>query len=326
VINATDQVEQALYNQISKASEKGKPFVVGKKVTEYFNGGYLVVKNKKVTSVIEKPGEGNEPSDLINLVFHYFPRADEFIKRIEKVSGRADDHYEQALTSYMADTPFEVIEYDGYWQPTKYPWDILPMTMHLLEKELTLGRRSKSIAPSAIIDKNVYIGKGVIVHENAVIKGPSYIGENAVIGNNSFIRSSYIGKNAVIGTNSEVARSYIGDHCWLHQNYIGDSVLESNVAFGAGSVTANFRLDEESVTFMIDHKRIDTKLTHLGAVVAADVRIGVNCSLMPGVKIGHNSIIGPHSLIDENIDRFTRVISQVTTKKSPFKGIIAKRK
>lgn len=325
VLNATDQVEQKLFDQMFKKAKLKKPFVVGKKVTEYFNGGYLVINWKKLKGVMEKPGAGNEPSDMINLVFHFFPNASDFIKIIEKTPPDISRQYEDALTSYMQKTDFSVIEYDGYWQATKYPWDILLMTKTLLENELKKGVKTNQIDPTAKIDKNVYLGEGVIIYENAVIKGPSYIGANSVVGNNTVIRQSYVGEDSVIGTNCELVRSYIGDHCWLHQNYVGDSVLESNVAMGAGAVTANFRLDEQSVPFHVDRQKIDTGMDHLGALIAADVRIGVNSSLMPGIKIGHNTIIGPNTLVEKDVERFTGVFSQSTTKEVPFKGTIQKR-
>lgn len=326
VLNATDQVNQSLFEEMAKKASANNPFIVAIKVKKYFHGGYVVRENNKAVAVIEKPGEGNEPSDLVNLVFHYFPNAQKMIEFVGKVPANTDNQYEQALSAHMKQTPFDIIEYDGYWQATKYPWDILSMTELLLNEELIQNKHAGKISPSAHIDQNVYLGKNVVIHENATIKGPSYIGDNTIVGNNAFIRSSYIGENCVVGTNSEVARSYIGKGCWLHQNYVGDSVLESNVAMGAGTVTANFRLDEKNILFDIDHQKIDTQKTHLGALIAADVRIGVNVSLMPGIKIGHNCIIGPTCLINENVDRFTRVISESTLKKVPFKGTINKRK
>jgi len=36
----------------------------------------------------------------------------------------------------------------------------------------------------------------------------------------------------------------------------------------------------------------------LGAMIAANVRIGVNTSIMPGVKIGNNSMIGAGVTLD----------------------------
>ncbi|OGV92437.1 hypothetical protein A3B57_03995 [Microgenomates group bacterium RIFCSPLOWO2_01_FULL_47_10] len=325
VLNAADQVEQSLFDEMASCMKKHQAFVVGRQQKTYFNGGYLVVKNSILQSIVEKPGEGKQPSDLVNLVFHYFPVASVFIGLIKKQKSESDDHYEQALNKMAKTTAFAVIKYKGYWQPVKYPWDILTLSQALLESELKPKIETRQIAKSAIIDKNVYLGPGVIVHEHAVIKGPSYVGPFSVIGNHAFVRQSYIGSDCVIGTGSEVARSYIGDHSWLHQNYVGDSVLESNVAMGAGSVIANFRLDEQPVFFRIDNQKMNTGKTHLGAIIASDVRIGVEVAIMPGVKIGHNSIVGPGSIVGEDIGRFTRVFVKPNLKKIPFKGTISKR-
>ena len=56
--------------------------------------------------IIEKPGAGNEPSDLVNLVAHVFAStrtADRTQSSARPAQPGADDAYERALTSLMAD-------------------------------------------------------------------------------------------------------------------------------------------------------------------------------------------------------------------------------
>ena len=55
----------------------------------YFPGGYLTLEGGRVTSVVEKPGAGNEPSDLVNLVAHVFASWRERWSRLSKPSGSA---------------------------------------------------------------------------------------------------------------------------------------------------------------------------------------------------------------------------------------------
>ena len=77
-----------------------------------------------------------------------------------------------------------------------------------------------------------------------MIKGPAHIGENSIIANNSLVRGSMVGRDCVVGFTTEVTRSYLNKEVWMHSNYIGDSIIDSNVSFGAGSVTGNLRFDE----------------------------------------------------------------------------------
>ncbi len=88
--------------------------------------------------------------------------------------------------------------------------------------------------------------------EGACIKGPCYIGENSVVGGNSLVRDfSSLGSNCVVGFSTEIKHSLIGDNCWFHMNYIGDSIISNNCLFGAGTITANFRFDENNVKVRI---------------------------------------------------------------------------
>lgn len=293
IVSATDIVDQNLFKLVFKNINKKQAFIVAKKQNEYFDGGYLKFSGKMLTGIIEKPTEDKQPSNLINLVFHYFPNAFNFLKLLKKTNSKKDDLYEQALSVYIKENKVKVITYTGYWQALKFPWHILDITKIFLKKRLHPQNNSSQISNSAHIDKNVFLGKGVKVLENAVIKGPSYIGENTIIGTNALIIESMIGKNCVIGFSSEVSRSYIGNDCWLHTNYIGDSVLEGDNYFGAGAVTANFRFDAGNIHSLIHEKLINTKKTKFGSILGKSARVGVNASLMPGVKIGSNAFIGP---------------------------------
>lgn len=295
VMNAHDIVEQSLFNLAKQHIGKHQAFIIAKRQREYIDLGYLSFSgaNKKLTGIVEKPGEGHEPSDLVNLVFHYFSNADEFIKILTKTTSKKDDVYEKALTHLIQTDKVDVLTYKGYWQPLKFPWQVLDMTKLFLEKRLKVENLASEISKSAHVDSNVFLGEGVKVLENAVIKGPSWIGENTIIGTNTLILESMIGKKSVIGFSSEVSRSYVGDGCWLHTNYIGDSVLEGENYLGAGAVTANFRFDAGQIYSDVKQERVNTKKSKFGVIIARQARVGVNASLMPGVKMGQQAIVGP---------------------------------
>jgi bifunctional UDP-N-acetylglucosamine pyrophosphorylase/glucosamine-1-phosphate N-acetyltransferase len=63
---------------------------------------------------------------------------------------------------------------------------------------------------------------------------------------------------------------------------------------GAGTITANYRLDGGTVKMMVKDKIVDSGRTKLGAVLGDNVKTGINALLMPGVKLGKNSQVGPN--------------------------------
>lgn len=305
ILSSNDVVEQSAFKLIKKAAKDAaaESFILGKEVKKYFPGGYLEIdKNGYIKNIIEKPEPGNEPSNLINLVVHLHKNPKKIVEYLEKVKSNKDDRYEVALAAMMKDgCKMRALEYKGFWQPIKYPWQIHNLFLHFIKSRKKSISKSAKIAKRAVINGNVIIGNNVKIYDNAVIDGPCYIGDNCVIATNALVRESNIGANCVIGFGSEIARSYLGDNVWTHCNYIGDSVIGNNVSFGSGTVIGNLRLDEQHVKVDYDGKKINTESAKFGAIIGDNVRVGINVSLMPGIKIGNNSFIGAGIVIAENI-------------------------
>ncbi|MCX6734378.1 MAG: sugar phosphate nucleotidyltransferase [Candidatus Peregrinibacteria bacterium] len=305
VLSSNDVVDVKAFKLILKAAEKGgaESFIIGKKVFEYFPGGYLETDKKGfIKNIVEKPEPGTEPSDLVNLVVHIHKDANSLIKYLEKADSKKDDLYEQALAKMMRDgVKMMAVEYDGFWQPLKYPWHVHSVFTYLFSQAKKEIAKSAKIAKRATINGEVIIGENVKVFDGAVINGPCYIGDNTVIATNALVRDSNVGKNCVIGYITEVARSVLGDEVWTHSNYIGDSVIGNNVSFGAGSVTGNLRLDEKNIQVSFDGKKMDARTNKFGAIIGNNVRVGVNTSLMPGIKVGGGSFIGAGIVVPEDV-------------------------
>lgn len=75
--------------------------------------------------------------------------------------------------------------------------------------------------------------------------------------------------------------------------YIGDSVVDDNVNFGAFSCTANLRLDKKNVRVKIKEALIDSHHTKLGAIIGQGTQIGIGAKLMPGCKSPVETLIRP---------------------------------
>ncbi len=299
VINPNDVFSNSAYTKIiaEAARAAATSYILGYKIQKYFPGGYLQINSRnELLHVVEKPKPGEEPSNLVNILIHYHGNPEELLHYIETVRTTKDDVYECALDNMVkAGHKIKVVPYNDFWAPIKYPWHIFKVMEYFLDNAQPYIASSARISEKANIEGKVILSDNVKVLENAVIRGPVYIGANSIIGNNVLVRDySHIGSNSVIGYSTEVKHSYIGNHCWFHSNYIGDSIIEDNCSLGAGTVLANFRLDERNIQIKVDDSLIDTSYDKLGAIIGRGCRIGVNASLMPGVRVGPDSSVGPH--------------------------------
>ena len=307
IVNPNDVFESSAYHRLidAKKNNSAVSYLLGFEVRDYFPGGYLVTDNEgELKHIIEKPERGKEPSNLVNILVHLHTDPQKLLKYIETVHTSRDDVYECTLDAMVKDKcRIKVVPYSGAWMPIKYPWHIFAVTRQLLDKSQKYISPSAHISEKATIQGDVIIGDNVRVFENAVIKGPSYIGPNSIIGNNSLVRDySHIGANCVVGYSTEVKDSYIGDGCWSHMSYIGDSIIGEECSFGAGTILSNFRFDEQNISVKIEGKSVDSGLNKLGAIIGNNSKTGVNVSIMPGVKVGPNSIVGPHVCLTEDLE------------------------
>ncbi len=305
VVNADDVVDKSLFESLMYMANNKHHLLVGFKTERYFPGGYLVLEGKKVARIHEKPGMGNEPGSFVRLVCDYFTNGKTLLSYIEKNKHAPHEAaYEAALGSMITGGEhFEMLEYENTWVPLKYPWNTLSVMDYYLT---TLSK--KQIAASAAIHKtasisgDVVIGEHVRVMEYAKLAGPLYIGAGTIIGNHTLVRASMIGENSVIGFGCDITRSYIGDDTWFHANYVGDSVIGNNVAMGSGAVLANLRLDEGEIYSDVGGERINTGRNKLGAIAGDGTRIGIEAQLMPGVKVGANSVVGPGVILNKDLE------------------------
>jgi bifunctional UDP-N-acetylglucosamine pyrophosphorylase/glucosamine-1-phosphate N-acetyltransferase len=306
IINPNDVFSSSAYTKIIAAAKKtsAPSYILGYQVQKYFPGGYLQVNSRnELLHIVEKPAPGEEPSNLVNILIHCHNNSKELLRYIETVQTTRDDVYECALDNMVkAGHKVKVIPYNDFWAPIKYPWHIFKVMEYFLDNAQPYIAPSARISEKATIQGKVILSDNVKILENAVIRGPAYIGANSIIGNNALVRGySHIGSNSVIGYSTEVKHSYIGDNCWFHSNYIGDSIVDDDCSLGAGTVLANFRLDEENIQIEVGDSLVNTGYGKLGAIVGRGCRIGVNASLMPGVRVGPDSFVGPQVCLSQDL-------------------------
>jgi bifunctional UDP-N-acetylglucosamine pyrophosphorylase/glucosamine-1-phosphate N-acetyltransferase len=297
------------------AENSARSYLAGIETEDYFPGGYLIVDaDRKIEGIVEKPGKGNEPSKLVNIVAHMHPDLGKLIAAIkaEYDSGvDSDDHYERALAKLMQGYEFQAIPYSEYWFPIKYPWHVLDLMHHHLESLSDYRGKNVKIEDGVNIVGPVHIEDDVRIFSNADIRGPVYIGKGTIIGQYASIRNSMVASNCVIGLRSEVNRSYIGQGTDMHSSLALDSITVDNpegsrTNLSAGMITANFRMDHGEIKSNVKGEPVATSRTKFGAVIGPGAFIGINASLAPGIKIGRDCQIGMNTVVMEDIPDNTR--------------------
>ena len=305
ILNGSDLLEFSFLTDFIKKVRAGKKLVVAaKEVKNYFPGGYLKFnQNGQLMEILEKPKI--LPSPFYKLVVDYFYDFGVFLEKILKLKKIIKDDclYEEGLNLAIKELKeVGVFYYQKDFYSLKYPWHVLSLTCYFLKaiKKNYFGK-NVSISKKAIIIEPVYLCDGVKVGDYAKIVGPTFVGRNTFIADYTLVNNSHIGEDCLIGGYSEVTRSYLGNKVFLHRNYVGDSVIADNVLIGAEAVVANFRFDGNKIKSEINKEKISTDFLKLGAIIGEGSKIGVNATLLPGVKIGKKTFIGPNQLVKEDI-------------------------
>jgi bifunctional UDP-N-acetylglucosamine pyrophosphorylase/glucosamine-1-phosphate N-acetyltransferase len=303
-VNADDIYEPRLVKDLLHEHEKnptGLSLVVRETDTPW-KYGVIDIDGDIPKRIIEKPERGKEPSNLAVMgIYLLTPEIFGFLSKIPV----SDHQLENAYQTYISRGDVKLVKYDGYFSSFKYPWDILDINRYLMHKTI----KGQNVHPSVkfkhsekvVIDGNVRIEEGVNILEYAVIRGPCYIGRNSVIGNHTLIRQSSIGENCCIGSNTEIVRSIIGDNSEFHMAFVGDSIIGKRCWFGAGTVTANLRLDRSPIKVEVNNEKILTDRDKLGVITGDDVYAGTNTQFRPGTIVGSNVWIDQNLTVQGNI-------------------------
>lgn len=188
----------------------------------------------------------------------------------------------------------------NFWQ-INYLWNLLDANQVIIND--IIGVNSGIIEEGVTILNNVAIGKGSRIRSGSYLEGPLVIGENCDIGPNCYLRKGVsLGNEVRIGNACEIKNTIVfrGTHI-AHLSYVGDSIIGSKCNFGAGTMTGNLRLDDQTIKAKLETRVISTKRRKLGVIMGDNVKTAINTYFMPGVIIGNNSAIGTGVIVNRNI-------------------------
>jgi len=306
------QIAENILNLVGRT--RAEVVLTGAPTDTPWDFGILKMKDDKIVEIVENPEKGREPSN-IKVLGAYFLQPD-FFGYYQKIKNHHPEDFVDALNLYIKDKTTNLLLLGKDIPVLKYPWELLEI-LRIKSKDFT-----NYISPTAKIDENVVVSGNVFIDDNAVIggntviQGPCFIGKNCKIGANNVLRGPVnLEKNVLTGSFAELKNCVIQEGTHLHSGYFGDSIIGANCRFGAGFITANRRIDRQNIASVVKGKRMDTGLTYLGVVAGDNVRFGIHSGTMPGVLIGSDCIIGPGTLVFENLENNSKLFTEFNHKK-----------
>jgi len=278
-------------------------------------------KDTYIKRIVEKPNRQEAPTNLANAGIYILPT--EIFRKIEQISAspRGEMEITDAISLMLKDeTNFRIAKLSREdWLDIGRPWDLLEANRWALAR--TNHKIVGLIENGAHLIGPVTVAESARIRSGAYIEGPALIDEGSDIGPNCYIRPfTSIGKNARIGNACEIKNSMLMDGTHVgHLSYVGDSIIGEKCNLGAGTITANYRLDGRTVKMMVKDKTVDTERTKLGIVLGDNVKSGINALFMPGVKVGVNSWVGPNVVVDRDLASNTVVLLKQTVEKRELK-------
>ncbi len=160
------------------------------------------------------------------------------------------------------------------------------------------------------------IGKDATIRSHSVIYAGNVIGDGFETGHGIMLREkNKIGNNVSIGSHSVIERDcVIGDGARLHSNvFIPEYTrIEDGAWIGPNVVLTNAEYP----------KGMHSKKMLKGPIVEQGAKIGANATVLPGVRIGRNSLVGAGSVVTKDVPEGSVVVgnpARITKKVSELR-------
>ncbi|MHA2033742.1 MAG: glucose-1-phosphate thymidylyltransferase [Candidatus Thorarchaeota archaeon] len=263
--------------------------------------GAVVVDDQRVIDIVEKPEPGEVDSSFVNAgIYVAGPDLWDAIEQTE-LSPRGEYEITDSIKILIKRGVVGFYELPSWWIDVGRPWDLLEANKLFLDS--AVRRIEGEVEEGAVLKGNVIVERGAIVRSGAYIIGPVFIGPECVVGPNCFIRPhTALVRKVKIGNAVEIKNSIIMEGTNVgHLSYVGDSIIGRNSNFGAGTITANLRHDDQPIKVTVKSKRVSSGRRKLGAIIGDDVKTGIGTSIAPGVVIHTGARTGVGVIVDRDI-------------------------
>ena len=166
----------------------------------------------------------------------------------------------------------------------------------------------------ASIGKDVHIGDNAMVFRGAVVKGGCKLSEGVSISPYAVIQHCLIGRDSWIergvlmnGTEEHLIElgenSTVGKYCTLDGS--GGLHIGSSVQITAGTAIWSHSSIRQAIRG--DALADKTHVVRAPVSIEDNIWIGGNCTIYPGVTIGHHSVVLPGSVVTKDVASYTMV-------------------
>ncbi len=199
-------------------------------------GVVAVDDDLRIGHFVEKPPQGEEPSNLINAgTWLWEPQV---LDRIpEDDSAIRDGFSERVLFPGVIADGLRVQGFvEDLWVDVGSPERYLRATRLLLERETrrtgsdAIGRDAAEVAADAVIEGHVLLGAGARIGSGARIVGPSVLGDRAAVGAGAVVEGSVLWEDARVGAGARVSGSIVAAGA-----VIGDRAVVADAVLADGA-------------------------------------------------------------------------------------------
>ncbi len=181
-----------------------------------------------------------------------------------------------------------------------------------------LKNSSTKLGKKVVISRKTKVGKNCIIGNYARLSKNVTLGDNVRVGEFSVLHNMTIDDNTMLESGIRMpgtgkGRVIIGKECYVGVNNIFDT--SDNITIGdfvhiAGATTSLWCHSTAQMCLhsipLNDSKRDKYRPT-APISIEDSVYVGGCCTIYPGVKIGHHSIITPNSAVTKDVASYTMV-------------------
>jgi bifunctional UDP-N-acetylglucosamine pyrophosphorylase/glucosamine-1-phosphate N-acetyltransferase len=225
------------------------------------------------------------------------------------------------------------VECEGYFVDLDKPWHILEANERVLEDE---GKRlaedriadgctvsddaeihgrlvmapGSHIGRRVVVQGNLWLGPGASVTNGAIVGGNSALGRDARVRDYALLGGgSAVGPRGLLGHGAEfdgvlLEGAYLYHYCEI------SGVVGAAVDIGAATVCGTLRFDDGDAPHVIAGRRETPRLGANASFLGDYSRTGVNAILMPGVKVGAYSCVGPGVILYDDVPERKLVLAK----------------
>ncbi len=295
VANGSNLVDAQAVADLLEGGEAPSMLIAESEVPERY--GVVSVAGHDVERITEKPREPE--SNLVNAGLYAF--SDSVFGLVDDLLNDGRYDLPTLVNALATKSRVRAVRTRGTWFPATYPWDLLKLNAHVLNRIGDL--QSGTIEKDVTLRGNVVIGEGSRIRSGTYVLGPAIIGRGCEIGPNVVVYpSTSLGDNVKVQAFSVVENSILMDDAFVGpHSRVAHSVLGSGARASSNLMASADRADAqiEGEWHVVER---------LGALIGEDTEIRDGVVIEPGSVVGARCRIGPLSRVRGNVPSGTTVM------------------